>query len=97
MEIRSIAFDWNQVRAFIATVETGSLSAAARLLGLAQPTLGRQVAGLGRDPGLVPSERVGRGMSLAQWGGGVRVRGGTANNTVGPRRARTGASAEAPT
>ena len=41
------AFDWNQMRAFLATVETGSLSAAARATGLTQPTLSRQVAALG--------------------------------------------------
>jgi DNA-binding transcriptional LysR family regulator len=28
----SIAFDWNQVRAFLAAAEEGSLSAAARAL-----------------------------------------------------------------
>ncbi|HOV20538.1 MAG TPA: LysR family transcriptional regulator, partial [Ottowia sp.] len=31
--------DWNQLRAFLATAEAGSLSAAARQLGLSQPTL----------------------------------------------------------
>ncbi|WP_375552039.1 LysR family transcriptional regulator [Rhodophyticola porphyridii] len=48
MDWRSISFDWNQVRAFLATVEEGSLSAAARALGQAQPTLGRQVSAGGR-------------------------------------------------
>jgi DNA-binding transcriptional LysR family regulator len=38
--------DWNGYRALLATVEAGSLSAAARRLGLTQPTLGRQVAAL---------------------------------------------------
>ncbi|HWV19472.1 MAG TPA: LysR family transcriptional regulator, partial [Devosia sp.] len=38
--------DWNQMRAFLATLEAGSLSGAARQLGLTQPTLGRQVAAL---------------------------------------------------
>ncbi|MDP3321509.1 MAG: LysR family transcriptional regulator, partial [Bosea sp. (in: a-proteobacteria)] len=38
--------DWNLVRAFRATAEAGSLSAASRLLGLSQPTLSRQVAAL---------------------------------------------------
>jgi hypothetical protein len=37
-------FDWNRARAFLVTAEEGSLSAAARALGMAQPTLGRQVA-----------------------------------------------------
>jgi DNA-binding transcriptional LysR family regulator len=42
----SIAFDWNQVRAFLAAAEEGSLSAAARALHQTQPTLSRQVTGL---------------------------------------------------
>ncbi|MEQ9199325.1 MAG: LysR family transcriptional regulator, partial [Rhodospirillales bacterium] len=44
MNWTSIAFDWNQVRAFLVTAEEGSFSAAARALRLSQPTLGRQVA-----------------------------------------------------
>ena len=35
-----------QIRHFIAVAETGSLSAAARDLGLSQPTLGRHIADL---------------------------------------------------
>jgi len=38
--------DWNQLRAFLATAQAGSLSAAARQLGLTQPTLSRQVAAI---------------------------------------------------
>lgn len=38
--------DWHLWRAFLAVARTGSLSAAARDLGLTQPTLGRQVAAL---------------------------------------------------
>ncbi len=34
-------FDWNQARAFLATAEEGSLSAAARALNVTQPTLSR--------------------------------------------------------
>lgn len=39
-------FDWNHIRAFVATAETGSFSAAARLLRTTQPTIGRQIASL---------------------------------------------------
>lgn len=46
-------FDWTLVRPFLATAETGSLSAAARMLGQAQPTLGRQVAALERTLGII--------------------------------------------
>ena len=35
--------DWTHIQAFLAVADSGSLSAAARALGLSQPTLGRQV------------------------------------------------------
>ncbi|MGR4864881.1 LysR family transcriptional regulator [Caulobacter sp. LARHSG274] len=40
--------DWSLYRAFLAVLTEGSLSAAARTLGLTQPTLGRQIAELER-------------------------------------------------
>lgn len=61
-------FDWNQVRALLATVEAGSLSAAARQLGLTQPTLGRQVAALEAALGVTLFERIGRRLILTQAG-----------------------------
>jgi len=64
MKWQSIRFDWNQVRAFLVTAEEGSFSAAARALGLTQPTLGRQVAALEDDLGVTLFERVGRSLSL---------------------------------
>jgi len=64
MNWKSIAFDWNQARAFLATAEEGSLSAAARVLGLTQPTLGRQVAALENELGVMLFERVGRSLTL---------------------------------
>ena len=64
MDWRSVSFDWNQVRAFWATVEEGSLSAAARALGLTQPTLGRQVAGLEAALGVTLFERIGKTLVL---------------------------------
>ena len=57
MNWQSVAFDWNQARAFLATVEEGSLSGAARALGLTQPTLGRQVAALEAQLDVVLFER----------------------------------------
>ena len=68
MNWQSVAFDWNQARAFLATVEEGSLSVAARALGLTQPTLGRQVAALEEKLGIVLFERVGRSLVLTQSG-----------------------------
>ena len=38
--------DWTLLRSFLSVAETGSLSAAARALGLTQPTLGRHIAEL---------------------------------------------------
>jgi len=64
----AIAFDWNQIRAFLATAEEGSLSAAARVLGQTQPTLSRQVTGLEEALGVVLFERGPRTMRLTQAG-----------------------------
>lgn len=68
MDWRSVKFDWNRARAFLVTAEEGSLSAAARALGLAQPTLGRQVDALEEELGVVLFERVGRGLTLTPSG-----------------------------
>lgn len=62
------AIDWNWIRAFLATVERGSLSGAARELGLTQPTLSRQIAALERDLGLSLFERVGKSLVLTHTG-----------------------------
>jgi len=83
MDWRSITFDWNRARAFLVTAEEGSLSAAARALNLAQPTLGRQVTALEQELGVTLFERVGRGLQLTQSGldlvEHVRVMGDAAN------------------
>lgn len=60
--------DWNQLRAFLETAETGSLSAAARKLGQSQPTLSRQVAALELALGVTLFERVGKTMALTSTG-----------------------------
>jgi DNA-binding transcriptional LysR family regulator len=64
----AIAFDWNQVRAFLATVEEGSLSAAARALGQTQPTLSRQISALEAELGITLFERGHRGMVPTETG-----------------------------
>lgn len=61
-------FDWNQARAFLATAETGTLSAAARQLGLTQPTLSRQVAALEETLGVLLFDRVGRSLAITPVG-----------------------------
>ena len=60
--------DWNQLKAFLETAETGSLSAAARRLGLTQPTLSRQVAAIEQRMGVTLFERVGKRMALTPTG-----------------------------
>lgn len=47
-----MTLDWTLWQSFLAVAETGSLSAAARRLGLTQPTLGRHIAALEQDMGL---------------------------------------------
>ena len=68
MDWRAVKFDWNRARGFLVTAEEGSLSAAARALGMAQPTLGRQVDALEQELGVVLFERVGRGLTLTPSG-----------------------------
>ncbi|WP_420569588.1 LysR family transcriptional regulator [Thalassovita sp.] len=68
MEWKSLTFDWNRARAFLVVVEEGSLSAAARALGQAQPTLGRQVTALEQELGVTLFQRVGRGLVPTQAG-----------------------------
>lgn len=68
MNWQSITFDWNQARAFLVTAEEGSLSAAARALGLTQPTLSRQVAALEERLGVTLFERVSKSLILTEAG-----------------------------
>jgi DNA-binding transcriptional LysR family regulator len=65
---RRLGFDWNRVRGFLVTAEQGSFSAAARALGMSQPTIGRQVAALEEELGVVLVERGGSGMTLTTAG-----------------------------
>ena len=56
------SFDWRLIRSFLATLEAGSLLGAARRLNTSQPTLGRHVAELESQLGLLLFERTGRGL-----------------------------------
>jgi len=56
------AFDWSLIRSFLAALDQGSLLAAARLLKTSQPTLGRHIAELESQMGVVLFERTGRGL-----------------------------------
>ena len=68
MDWRSIKFDWNRARAFLVTAEEGSLSAAARALGMAQPTMGRHISALEEELGVLLFERVGHTLVLTETG-----------------------------
>lgn len=56
-------FDWALVKAFLAVLDAGSLSGAAKRLGARQPTLSRQVAALEAQLGAPLFERTGRGVA----------------------------------
>ncbi|MEZ5657564.1 MAG: LysR family transcriptional regulator [Burkholderiaceae bacterium] len=55
-------FDWALIRPFLAVLDAGSLLGAARRLGSAQPTVGRQIEALERQLGMALFERTGRGV-----------------------------------
>ncbi len=68
MNWNTLDFDWNYARALLAAAEEGSFSAAARALGVAQPTIGRQIAALEEELQVTLFERVGRGWVLTPVG-----------------------------
>ncbi|MES2640629.1 MAG: LysR family transcriptional regulator [Myxococcota bacterium] len=68
MDWRRIDFDWNHLRAFLVTADEGSFSAASQALGIAQPTVGRQIAALEETLGVALFERAGRGLALTPTG-----------------------------
>lgn len=68
MNWQAISFDWNQIKAFLATAEEGSLSAAARALKTTQPTVGRQVSALEGALGVTLFERAGRSFRMTAAG-----------------------------
>ncbi|WP_044025447.1 LysR family transcriptional regulator [Roseobacter litoralis] len=68
MNWQAISFDWNQVRAFLATAEEGSFSGAARVLKTTQPTIGRQIGALEEALGVTLVERSVRGLTLTEAG-----------------------------
>lgn len=61
-------FDWDLARTFLAAVEGGSFSSAARALGVAQPTVGRKVAALEEALGAALVQRAGPGFVLSSAG-----------------------------
>lgn len=63
--------DWTLAKSFLTVAETGSLSAAARVLGVSQPTLGRQVKELEAQLGAELFHRAPRGLTLTQTGASI--------------------------
>lgn len=61
-------FNWNLVKAFLAVVDSGTLSAAADKLGTSQPTLGRQITELEEVCGFALFVRGRGGMRLTEAG-----------------------------
>jgi len=55
-------FDWGLIRSFLAALDQGSLLGAARVLRISQPTVGRHIAELESQLGVVLFERTGRGL-----------------------------------
>ena len=89
------AFDWSLIRSFLAALDHGSLLGAARVLKTSQPTLGRHIAELESQLGVVLFERTGRGLvptatalQLAESARGMEV------GAVQLARALTGAQAQ---
>ena len=56
--------DWNLVRTFVAVATNGSLTGAARELGLAHPTVARHIQTLEAQLGLLLFDRTHQGMAL---------------------------------
>jgi DNA-binding transcriptional LysR family regulator len=55
-------FDWHLIRSFLVALDAGSLLGAAKVLKTSQPTVGRHVAELESQLGVVLFERTGRGL-----------------------------------
>lgn len=61
-------FDWNRALSFLVVAEERSFSGAARVLGIAQPTVGRQVAALEEELGIALFSRAGNELALTDAG-----------------------------
>lgn len=58
------SLDWSLIETFLAVAETGSFSAAARVLRSSQPTVGRQIRQMESDLSLTLFDRHTKGLSL---------------------------------
>ncbi|MGF1725723.1 LysR family transcriptional regulator [Photobacterium nomapromontoriensis] len=60
--------DWDGIRIFLAVVEEGSMSAAAQVLGLSQPTISRQISALEEKFGFNLFDRSSNGLKVTAMG-----------------------------
>lgn len=63
--------DWDDLRTFLAIARQGTLSAAARTLGVTQPTMGRRLAAMEQRTGARLLQRLPDGYALTPLGEGV--------------------------
>ncbi len=63
--------EWSDVRIFLAVARAGTLGAAARLLHLSHPTIGRRLRALEEATGQVLFQRTAEGLVLTEEGGAV--------------------------
>lgn len=63
-----MAFDWDDLKTLIACADEGSLSGAAAMMGISQPTLGRKIDALEASLGVQLFTRSPRGMALTVTG-----------------------------
>lgn len=70
----SAALDLNLLRTFLAVYRSGSFTAAARLLGLSQPTVTTQIRALERQVGRELFERLPRGVAPAPYADALAAR-----------------------
>ena len=73
---------WELYRSFLAVLNHGSLSGAARALGVAQPTIGRHVAGLEKSLGLALFTRSQTGFVPTEAGQSLRMYAESLQSTV---------------
>ncbi len=60
--------DWSLIPSFLATAEAGSLSGAARQMGISQPTVGRHIADLEAVLGVRLFDRTSSGLRITEVG-----------------------------